>query len=201
MKLKTFSIFGAIMLMIAMGGAQAALVVDTGAGTTSGGNSLDGTDWLAGKVTFADALTITSVSGWLKDLEGAGNSFTIALYSDAANLPGNLLQSATATISTVAGVAGWNGASGLNWSVNAGSYWVAFEVGGNDNLSMGVAPLNAPQPLSAYAFNDGGISGYQTTSSSFGVQVAAVPEPESYALMLAGLGLIGATMRRRSLAA
>ena len=32
---------------------------------------------------------------------------------------------------------------------------------------------------------------------SFSVAVTAVPEPETYALMLAGLGLIGAVARRR----
>ena len=32
-----------------------------------------------------------------------------------------------------------------------------------------------------------------------GINVAAVPEPETYAMLLAGLGLIGFTARRRKL--
>jgi hypothetical protein len=38
---------------------------------------------------------------------------------------------------------------------------------------------------------------FSATGSSHGFEVAAIPEPETYALMLAGLGLIGAAARRR----
>lgn len=34
-------------------------------------------------------------------------------------------------------------------------------------------------------------------STSMNVQVGAVPEPETYALMLAGLGVVGFASRRR----
>ncbi len=42
-----------------------------------------------------------------------------------------------------------------------------------------------------------GKPGTTTGFSSFGLTVAAVPEPETYAMMLAGLGLIGVIARRR----
>ena len=40
-------------------------------------------------------------------------------------------------------------------------------------------------------FNDG------TSASTFTATVGAVPEPETYAMMLAGLGLVGLVARRR----
>jgi hypothetical protein len=43
-----------------------------------------------------------------------------------------------------------------------------------------------------------GLSGTVGTAASSGVEIlAAVPEPETYAMLLAGLGLIGACVRRR----
>lgn len=42
-----------------------------------------------------------------------------------------------------------------------------------------------------------GKPGTTTGFSSFGLTVAAVPEPETYAMMLAGLGLVGVIARRR----
>ena len=47
--------------------------------------------------------------------------------------------------------------------------------------------------LSAYDANNGLLA-----RTSMNVQVGAVPEPETYALMLAGLGLVGFIARRRS---
>jgi hypothetical protein len=38
--------------------------------------------------------------------------------------------------------------------------------------------------------------GFDTTVSAY-TEVTAVPEPETYAMMLAGLGLVGAVARRR----
>jgi len=38
---------------------------------------------------------------------------------------------------------------------------------------------------------------YGNRFSDYGVSVTAVPEPETYALMLAGLGVVGFMARRR----
>ncbi|MEG1324253.1 MAG: FxDxF family PEP-CTERM protein, partial [Janthinobacterium sp.] len=38
---------------------------------------------------------------------------------------------------------------------------------------------------------------YSTFTGTFASPVAAVPEPETYAMMLAGLGLVGFMARRR----
>lgn len=50
-------------------------------------------------------------------------------------------------------------------------------------------------PAQEYAQNQWG--NYSTIIGNFASPVSAVPEPETYAMMLAGLGLIGAIARRR----
>jgi hypothetical protein len=185
--------------------AQAANGFDTGTPNGLGSTLVvDGSNWIAGQISFSNAMTITGINAWLSDSNGTGGTFTVALYSNAANLPSTLLQSATATFSTGSGSTGWNGASGLSWSVGPGTYWAAVEVQGGGILPTdppadtfaGLAPTNAPNPLARYAFNDG--SGYRLLSNAApGMQVAAVPEPEVYAMMLAGLMLIGFKARRR----
>ncbi len=158
---------------------------------------LDGSNWLAGEISFAQAAQIQSINAYVNDM-GAGGTFSIALYSDSAtHLPGTLLNSWSASFGSASGTSGWNGVSNLNQAVAAGNYWVALEVQSTDSFS-GVAPVAPPSPLAKYAFNDGSYLGYQAMAQGFGLQVAAVPEPESLALMLAGLGLVGAALRRKN---
>jgi hypothetical protein len=86
--------------------------------------------------------------------------------------------------------------SGLNLA--AGSYWIGFDSynmatpgfysGGNGSL------IDSQTPHSGSAdYIPGGNIGYQL----LGASVAAVPEPESYAMLLAGLGLMGFMVRRK----
>ncbi|MBV9890734.1 MAG: PEP-CTERM sorting domain-containing protein [Rhizobacter sp.] len=191
------------MLVAVASPAHATRVVDTGTpnGSPIGAFILDGTDFYAGQVSFASNARIDAVSAHI--LGGAaGETFTVALYGDSAShLPGTLLQSATATF----GSDGWNGPSALSgWNVSAGSYWIALEVGANDTLGQGsitgaLLDHGVPNPLAHTAFNAGG--GYQAAQLDFGLRVdatvAAVPEPETYLLMMVGLAAVTATARRR----
>ena len=194
---KTASILGTVLLLAVAADVNAALVVDTGNPTGSGFPlALDGTDWLAGQVQLTSASQIDAVKGYITGAN-AGDSFTISLYNDSSNHVGSWISSAGATF----GADGWNGVTGQAWNVGPGKYWLALEVQGSDTMAFGTAPLGAPSPLALTAFNAG--SGYQNYPMSFGLQVnatptAPVPEPETYAMMLAGLGLIGFTLRRRN---
>lgn len=52
--------------------------------------------------------------------------------------------------------------------------------------------------LNAIAYEKGSSSKVSLSAVTFSVDVIPVPEPESYAMFLAGLGIIGAVTRRRS---
>lgn len=184
--------------------SHAAVLVDTGTptGQVVGAYALDAADFYAGEIVISQATELSRVDFHV--LGGsAGESFTVALYDDsAAHTPGTLLYSATASY----GADGWNGAAGLaGWSVNAGHYWVAVEVGatdtlGSSSLTGALLDRGAPSALARTALNTGSGS-YAATASAldFGVRVSAVPEPASVALLLAGLGVVGvSTARRRS---
>ena len=77
---------------------------------------------------------------------------------------------------------------------------------------MGTKPRSSRDPVSythldvykrqAYYFViSGDTTGTKGGRYSYDVLTTAVPEPESYALFLAGLGIMGAIARRRSKAA
>ncbi len=200
MKQLTAAIFAATLLWsIAPSSIAATLAVDTGIPVAAnpaqpliGALSLDGNNWLAGQVTFTQAVRIYSINYWLNDNGSGGGTYTVALYDDSANLPGSLLTSATGAYAAAdSGVSGWHGISNLFWEVNPGTYWTALEIGTNDSFS-GVAPISAPFPLAHYAFNDG--SGYAVTSKAIGVQVA-VPEPPTVWLLIPALVVLGRLSR------
>jgi hypothetical protein len=182
-------------LMFIAGQANAALVVDTGTPDGNGfGYLISANDFIAGQVTFAQDLTINSIQTYL-DAGNAGDSFTVSLYSDNGNKVGSLISSFDATYTGT----GWNGSSALNQSVSAGSYWIGIE---ENAFATFVAVTNVATPLAHTAFADGSnLGAYQSADGmKFGLQVdavAAVPEPESYAMLLAGLGLMGFMVRRR----
>ena len=79
-------------------------------------------------------------------------------------------------------------------------------VGGGDDslLASSVSPggsslsLDYTQPLSGSSYIT--VTGISNGSSGaiFAGQIAPIPEPETYAMLLAGLGLMGAVVRRRS---
>lgn len=127
-----------------------------------------------------------------------------ALYSAGAGGPASLLS----TFSIVVGP-GALAVVNLLPAVQVGlapstAYWLVIGASGTGSLGWAYAEGNAYSgtgSFGAYAYsNDLGVSwGSLGTDNPYQmtVQVGVVPEPETYALMLAGLGAIGMVARRR----
>lgn len=187
-------IAAACLLAVASLSAQAQVVVNTGPGdNNTGGWSLYSGQSLAGLITLDSQITIGTVSGWM-NVDGGTVGF--AIYSDVSGiLPGTSLYSATVSFEPTSAPE-WKSATGLNWTVAPGNYWVVFD----GSQASGSMPWGVASPLAAYAGYHPDTGWYNYNEQlNFGVQVVAVPEPETYALMLAGLGLMGAIARRRKL--
>lgn len=83
-------------------------------------------------------------------------------------------------------------------TVSGGTRAATFDDWSNNSFS-----LNGGQPYLVKVFGQtsSGITGGHGTVTVNVLGVAAVPEPESYAMLLAGLGLLGVVARRRAKAA
>ena len=200
MLFKRFIFSVACLLALAPGLAQASLIADTGtpSNAVGAGWAFNSGHSYAGQFSASGELTINTVQGYFSTDEG---NVSISLFSnsedgDGGFIPGSLLQSTS--IVTRLGALAWNGASGLNWNVGQGTYWVVFNASWG-SASQSSMPGMAGNPLSGYALMQGG-QWYDAADLGLdqGLRVdaaAAVPEPASMALF--GLGLIGAVVVRR----
>lgn len=174
--------------------AHADILLDTGTPDNSGFPLvLDGSDFVATEFHLAGSYTIDGVSGYLTS-GNVGDTFTIALYSDNNGHVGTQLQSTQAMFSAD----GWNGVSSLSWNTGAGNYWVAFEIGANDNLSSFQLPLSAPNHALATAFN-ADFRYVNASGMDYGVLVTgtpAVPVPAAAWLFASALGCFGGIAQR-----
>ena len=89
-------------------------------------------------------------------------------------------------------ITGLQGTIWDNWHPNGNSYLGSFN---GDNTTFNVGSLGAGNYHIDFTGTATGLAGGAYLAA---VSVAAVPEPESYALLLAGLGVMGTIARRRS---
>jgi len=198
----------AVVAVLTMSGfhqAQAStLLVDTGVPTGTGFPvSLNSGQWLASEFSTPGEVSVTSIEAYILADNGNPDSatFTITVYQNAANNTPDTVDPAVFSQQATYTADGWNGLSGINVDLPAGSYWVAFEVGPNGDTLQGLLPVPSSNPLTT-AFYDGTSTGGYTVLSgsnySFGVQIAAVPVPPSVLLFASGLLAAGRLGKRRA---
>jgi hypothetical protein len=166
-----------------------------------------------GFLTGASALLLDDIQVALGGHDSSGGTLTFTLNADASGVPGSFI----ATIGTSPTIAGFGPtaaytltpAAPLLLAANT-TYWieVAFPAGAPpawDRTNPQIAPSSGLATFIGYAIDSGGGFAPSTTFNAIIVEgraiAAAVPEPETYAMMLAGLGLLGFMARRQKLAA
>ena len=193
----------AALLSTAPMAAQALEVVNTGPVPASPsyyvvGGSGSGSAGVGGRFTLSAATSITAL-----EFYGAASGLTNfgSIRSDGAT-PGAVLYSG-AIASTDISINQWVGLTGLNWLLGPGSYWMTVE--SRDTSSAFREGRNFPNPLPQQAVQNGGVwsAGGFSAGDAFAFRLegnaieAGVPEPATWATMIAGFGLVGGAMRRR----
>jgi hypothetical protein len=185
----------ALLALILSNQVKADIIVNTGTPDQTGSPiGLADWSWLAAEFTTTQTWQITSLKGFINaDTSNPDNAtYTVAIYDNTGNNRPDTTNEQFAQQATF-GTDGWNGLQGLNVALNAGTYWLAFEVRADDTL-QGLMPVSAPNPVQT-AYNDAtGNAGYIPTTSAnyhFAVQISAVPVPPSLLLFASGLLAMG----------
>ncbi|WP_243453769.1 PEPxxWA-CTERM sorting domain-containing protein [Sandaracinobacteroides saxicola] len=177
-------------------------VLDTGTtgllSDTALSYSLSGDQWIAGRFVLAAPMRVGGVQGLIQNNGSVGDTLhAVIRLPDAQGLPGAIVHSARFAV-TNEYEADWEGPESIRWTLGAGSYWLAFEVHGGDSFTGGM-PDTALTPLGNYSFSYAG-NYYRYPALNSGMRLlaaSAVPEPASWAMMIAGFGLVGLALRRQ----
>jgi hypothetical protein len=182
--------------------AHAAVIVDTSPGPDIAEYTrpwgMYQTQWLATGFELGADTTINSIAGLF--LTSTVGSAHISIHS-GGRLPGETLFSTQLNLGSTA--IGFYGTSGLNWTLKKGRYFLAFESLEGDT-AVSSMPNAATAPLRFgdsyyYAFTPGAPEWNSSGDLKLGVRidgVPAVPEPSTYAMMLAGLALLRVGVKR-----
>ena len=178
--------------------AEAEYIVDTGPGANTGGLSLTRNQYLAGQFTLDSAHEINALEGWMiyPTLVGSLPVYAV-LYGDDDGVPDLSAELYTQLFlvpaSGIPFTSDWHGIEGLALEVDAGTYWLAFEVPTED-FGSGAMPPTPTQNLDLYAV-DGGSGYIANVTSRLGIRVP--PEPGVAAMLGWGVGALMLAGRTR----
>lgn len=156
----------------------------------------------AGQFTLTKGYTVTAVRGFFNN-DGTG-SVDAVIYGDNGNTNTPLTTSELwrKNITTATPTAAWRGLTELNWSLQAGTYWLAFEPKlGFHGQMIDAAPKAMDSIAQGNIYRQGDPFTYTSSSGNFGFQIDgtaanAVPEPSTYLLLCISLGAVGFVRKR-----
>jgi len=224
--------FAAIVSVFFCGQVEAAYIIDTGPGTVTGNSLGRGTNWfqyLSGQFTVEEGYTasISGIEGWMfgvndEDIFTGDNELTIAIYGTetyshpwpVATLPRPDVDNEyyyTTFVGPYKSETGdpapdWHGVGGLDWDLDAGTYWVAFEARPGQDFS-GSMQYTVPAPMDIYAYYTLGNPGYykELTGKTWGFRIEGLVTPSTVpipgAVWLLGTGfvaLLGLRMKKET---
>jgi hypothetical protein len=185
-----------------------AYIIDTGPATPPYASTIviNSAQFLAGEFALGEPVAVGSIEFWIES--GLAGQFRVAIYGDDAGgnfpgeVPGTMLYSQVFSLGSTF-TTQWQGTSGLNWSLNPGTYWVSIEApssgageGGSPFPLEELGGKKPPLPLSneaAWISANNSWSEYDTLD--MGVRIGAVPSPSSAILVGTGLACL---LARRS---
>lgn len=140
------------------------------------------------------APTTTGFSDIFTFNAGANDGVSASVVDIPLSISGFTFDTALATMSLV--YAGADGTVGGNDDMVLQSVVLPSPGNSQDNLNL---TWETPLVSGVHYLNVTGVTGGTEGGIYAGAIAAAVPEPETYAMLLAGLGLMGAVVRRRGM--
>ncbi|MFT3736137.1 MAG: hypothetical protein QM776_14135 [Rhodocyclaceae bacterium] len=204
MQFKPRQVIAALGLAFSLGfasvPASAEYVVNTGTPTLPGNWMFSASQYFAGEFDLGSAAVLNSIEGFFSTLPG---SVVISIHADGGYVPGSVLY--TADLATGTGNEAWRGLSGLDWSLDAGEYWVSFKptfTSSYTSFAGGAASpmLQYAQGKGDYQWADEGEHSFDFLGASVRIDatVSAVPEASTALMYGVGLLVLGGLARRRA---